>query len=269
MLRLLTLLMLWKGSWSHGFLTVPSARQPGAPGLDLSFSHHANSWYSKTAPIPVKATICDRSLLTTGMAVAGRGEVCGKADGTITKPWRAPGSVIMSSPCGNLNTRGPGGETLPPTKRTTWYAGSVVEVGAAVTNNHGGGYAYRLCPANSAITEECFQQHHLAFADNTHTVRYVNGSMLQIPARRTTSTPGARMWSRNPIPKSEDYFAAPFPGGFGDHWSFSIVDQMVIPDKLPAGNYTLGWRWDSEGVFQVWGNCADITIVSRVTDAIV
>ena len=36
-----------------------------------------------------------------------------------------------------------------------------VQVAWQVRNNHGGGYAYRLCPANMPLTEECFQAHHL------------------------------------------------------------------------------------------------------------
>jgi hypothetical protein len=192
--RLLVALCLVSGTSAHGFMTLPSSRQPGAPGLNLNFTDHANAWYTKTGPLLVNATICDRALLTMAMAADGVGIVCGKSDGTKTHPWRAPGAVAIQSPCGNKVTRGPGGETLPPTARSVWQAGTAVEVAMAATNNHGGGYSYRLCPSDSKTTEACFQKHHLNFADNIHTVRFANGSSLQIPARRTTSTPGNRMW---------------------------------------------------------------------------
>jgi len=35
-----------------------------------------------------------------------------------------------------------------------WEAGSSVEVGWTVMANHGGGYAYRLAPADGPLTEE-------------------------------------------------------------------------------------------------------------------
>lgn len=247
------------GVWSHGFMTLPTGRQPGAPGLDLAYSHNAKSWYSDTPPLSVEPTVCDRGLLTTGMAVESKKVPCGSRDSTATKPWRAPGSVAIHSPCGNLV--GQDGSTLPPTDRTQWQAGTAVEVAAAITANHGGGWSFRLCPASSALTEACFQAHHLAFADDISTVHFRNGSTLEIQARRTTSTPGARMWSRNPIPLREDYFPAPFGGGVGSQWNFSIVDRVLIPADLNPGDYALSWRWDCEGTFQVWANCADVTIV--------
>ena len=36
-----------------------------------------------------------------------------------------------------------------------------------VRNNHGGGYAYRLCPADSPLTEECFQNTTAPFVGNS------------------------------------------------------------------------------------------------------
>jgi hypothetical protein len=34
-----------------------------------------------------------------------------------------------------------------------WAAGSSVEVGFTVKASHGGGYSYRLCPANETLDE--------------------------------------------------------------------------------------------------------------------
>lgn len=40
----------------------------------------------------------------------------------------------------------------------------------------------------------------------------------------------------------------------------NIVDRVVVPATLPAGEYLLSWRWDCEQTEQVWQNCADVTI---------
>ena len=44
-----------------------------------------------------------------------------------------------------------------------WTIGSTAEVTWNVMFNHGGGYSYRLCPADEPLTEACFQQGHLEF----------------------------------------------------------------------------------------------------------
>merc|ERR1719321_1413049 len=109
-------------------------------------------------------------------------------------PWRAPGFAPVASPCGlagggktyhpsNGNeppvgvAQGLDGRDLPkmPGVDTRWAAGSVVEVAWAMHANHGGGYAYRLCPntgKSSDLTEECFQAHHLQFVGDTSWIQY-------------------------------------------------------------------------------------------------
>ena len=42
---------------------------------------------------------------------------------------------------------------------------------------------------------------------------------------------------------------------------YSIVDKVVIPSNIEAGDYLLSWRWDAEQSPQIWQNCADISIV--------
>lgn len=79
------------------------------------------------------------------------------------------------------------------------------------------------------------------------------------------------------IPRNSKYMTKGGLYGFGpgtwpqtseevDFWTerfnFNIVDIVSIPADLPAGDYMLGWRWDSEQTSQVWQNCADITIAS-------
>jgi len=42
-------------------------------------------------------------------------------------------------------------------------------------------------------------------------------------------------------------------------FDFGIVDKVEVP-IVPAGDYTLSWRWDTEQTAQVWTSCADVTI---------
>merc|ERR1711957_391763 len=77
------------------------------------------------------------------------------------------------------------------------------------------------------------------------------------------TSPAGVQWKRNPIPKdtTKDKFAPPFPGGQGSKWAFSLVDRVVLPSELPAGDYLISWRWDCEATPQVWTNCGDVTLV--------
>lgn len=187
----------------------------------------------------------------------------GDCDRGQNHPWRAPGSAPVGKPCG--------GRDMPPTARTSWKRGSIVEVAWSPDNNHGGGYAYRLCPAAEAQTEECFQRHHLPFADNVTTLRHISGSEVVFPHRVIAhgTTPAGSQWVRNPIPTTElgschpGYIPFPDPcsGCRGDLRDQNLVDRIEIPGALSSGDYTLSWRWDTELNPQVWLNCADVTIV--------
>lgn len=54
-----------------------------------------------------------------------------------------------------------------------WPRGSEQEVGWAISANHGGGYAYRLCKnVPGQVTEECFQKTPLDFVGNTSWIVY-------------------------------------------------------------------------------------------------
>lgn len=261
--RTALLLSFVAGAKAHGYMTLPQARQPGAPGLDLLSGHCSKCWFTNGVSIPGKPTLCDRELLTNTMAEEGK-QPCTSSDKHQDKPWRAPGTAPISSPCGDYS--GQDGTKLPPTARTLWQRGTSVEVAEAITANHGGGYAYRLCPVGEALTESCFQSYHLAFADNMTTVRYADGRTLDIPAIRTAigTFPAGSQWTRNPIPKDTAFFPAPFPGGSGGDWPFSLIDRVVLPKDLSTGDWVLSWRWDCEGTNQIWANCADVTIVDSM-----
>jgi hypothetical protein len=62
---------------------------------------------------------------------------------------------------------------LPPLPTgTVWAAGAAVEVAWNQKAWHGGGYSYRLCPAERALDEACFQE-----------------TPLRVPARRGPEVP--------------------------------------------------------------------------------
>jgi len=46
----------------------------------------------------------------------------------------------------------------------------------------------------------------------------------------------------------------------GDFISAAIVDHVILPMDLAAGDYVLGFRWDCEETAQIWESCADVTI---------
>jgi len=119
----------------------------------------------------------------------------------------------------------------------------------------------------------------------------VSGNLV-IPANST--------WRRNPIPACNTpitggaldspcpgpVFKSPIPGGVGEaygfgggmcqstvpgascspakfkqeNFDFGVVDQVRVPSNIPAGDYYLSFRWDSEQTPQVWSSCADVTI---------
>jgi len=255
-------------------------------------------------------------------------------DWSNLRPWRFPGSAPVLDPCGvagggfhdgkpRNGARPPWGipigtfgSTLPPLiKETVWIAGTEAEVAWGVQANHGGGYQYRLCPADAELTEECFQSNPLAFVGDTQWLQYGPDGLdrrnrTEIKAHRVSEgvVPNGSTWTRNPIPACGDsiyagacdihrprplhcthagQFPPPAPGahGFGGaaclfeardlkfhercrcsaqefgekSLQFGIVDKVRVP--LEPGKYVLSWRWDTEQTPQVWGQCADVTIV--------
>merc|ERR1712216_1067635 len=75
------------------------------------------------------------------------------------------------------------------------------DVGWNIIANHGGGYAYRLCPKSSNLTEACFQRHHLEFAQASQLhvfprarfQRIHNGRRIQLPPAGGTSAGRAHL----------------------------------------------------------------------------
>merc|ERR1712093_440823 len=72
-----------------------------------------------------------------------------------------------------------GSEVLVPgPPMAEWVAGTSAEVSWGMRYNHGGGYQYRLCPANEALTEACFQKMPLEFVKSEHKLLWNNGSLI-------------------------------------------------------------------------------------------
>ena len=230
---------------------------------------------------------------------AGYADPCGVAGGGLRTPGGAydieyketkhvkPGDVGSS-----LSRRETG---------TVWRAGDVVEVSWTLNANHGGGYYYRLCKLPSdgnPVTEACFQQTPLRFVGNSRFRWNGNRSSEEeiesVFVSEGTHPPGSQ-WAMNPVPRNDTgWTGASFApkcketctgctlgfaascatcrctgvwGGVGGKNdpanSIEIVDNIALPWMLPAGDYVVGWRWDAEEANQVWGNCADITVVQH------
>ena len=65
-----------------------------------------------------------------------------------------------------------GSKLLAMASQATWKAGTAVEAGWTVSAHHGGGYAYRMAPADGPLTEETFGKMPLDFVGNS-ILRYV------------------------------------------------------------------------------------------------
>ena len=194
-------------------------------------------------------------------------------DEMAKKPWSAPGTAFIYSPCGTLggapngcNDDGEGefGECCgdscgkfamgdnaenyewPDMPITEWTAGSFQEVAWFVHANHAGGYSYRLCKMPnggiSEVTEECFQQTPMEFVGNEQWVEYRidrdTGKRTKLQALQTHSGtyPEESMWRANPLlPDRED-------GGSQDYGMGHVIDYVEVPADLEPGEYIVSHR---------------------------
>jgi len=164
-------------------------------------------------------------------------------------PWRAPGFAPVADACGlaggtpwggdapeegqYVNTthayHGMKGTDLKPLETgTIWKAGGEAEVVFAVKFNHGGGYAYRLCPADQPLTEACFQSNHLEFVQEKQALLYKNGTRVGISDQSVYvsegTSPEGSTWTRIPIPQ----------GGLGPRCSCDM-DNNYKPGDFNCG----------------------------------
>eukprot|EP01102_Stenamoeba_stenopodia_P003625 TRINITY_DN1379_c0_g1_i1.p1 TRINITY_DN1379_c0_g1~~TRINITY_DN1379_c0_g1_i1.p1 ORF type:complete len:402 (-),score=53.72 TRINITY_DN1379_c0_g1_i1:32-1237(-) len=204
--------------YGHGALTIPSSRQGGNVNDAGQCKNYECLWFSQITQIPGEPTINFPPWRTYNINVTG-----GEDDWSATYPWRAPGTApVRGSGCGvaggspyplfNGGMSPPGieqgmdGILLPKTTPTVWVAGSNVEVGFAITANHGGGYSYRLCKADGVVNEDCFTKTVLQFASDKQWIQMSplivpGGPRYEIPLYKIsngTYPPGSE-WARNPV----------------------------------------------------------------------
>lgn len=155
--------------------------QPGCSECNVKCSHIAAA-FGKCCASTMKPTLNDPKLRTY-QNFGGIIDI-----GFKYNPWRSPGFAPVMDPCGVItgNQAGehvdgapkPGtrGSSLPASQGPKWAAGSQQDVSWSLYANHGGGYAYRLCPKTSKLSEDCFQKQHLQFVGSkswihTHPIR--------------------------------------------------------------------------------------------------
>jgi hypothetical protein len=79
---------------------------------------------------------------------------CGKAGGSDHQAFNAGAyNTTKNAKQGDLGTK----VLKPRPSGTVWKRGGVEKARWQYTASHGGGYQYRLCPANKPLTEECFK----------------------------------------------------------------------------------------------------------------
>jgi len=181
---------------------------------DKCYSLIAAGAHSKCCKDVTEPTLTDPQYLTYPMQAMHK----------ISKynPWFSPGAAPVANSCGLMgggshcmggvgttcpkmpHPFGTLGTDLPAVQdKTTWAPGSVQDVSWNIVANHGGGYAYRLCPMGN-VSEDCFQQHHLEFVGNQSWIQYSDdkSNRTAIPAVRVSqgTTPKGSTWTRNPIP---------------------------------------------------------------------
>eukprot|EP00040_Diaphanoeca_grandis_P015562 m.79529 g.79529 ORF g.79529 m.79529 type:complete len:373 (-) comp25223_c0_seq1:151-1269(-) len=181
-------------------------------------------------------------------------------------PWRAPGSAPVGDACGLAGGtpwlpevgeagdyqktiyahHGMNGTTLPPMDTgVEWTIGLEAEVTWQVENNHGGGYSYRLCPADEKLTEACFQSHQLDFVTDQQGIVFQNGTVLPIEGTFISNGtyPEGSMWSMIPIPTNAlgprciagPNDTATTPNGC-QPWESKLVGGPCIPCPQTAGS---------------------------------
>ena len=108
----------------------------------------------------------------------------------------------------SLSKQGDVGSKLPAMKpQATWKAGAHVEAGWTVSAHHGGGYAYRLAPADDPLTEETFRKMPLDFVGKS-ILRWGGDKSTQLEfdslakgwQTSVGTTPKGSMWRKFPIP---------------------------------------------------------------------
>jgi hypothetical protein len=135
--------------------------------------------------------------------------------------------------------------------------------------SHGGGYSYRLCPADQPLTEECMQKMPLEF-DRTEGTSLVwnNGTRLKIKNIfvNTGTYPPGSTWARNPIPRwNDDNKGLSNPSSCPGPTSRSGPGCAQFPPPCPQDTGRLPWSTDGSGQ----GECSSDWTAGAIADRIV
>ena len=172
-------------------------------------------------------------------------------------PWRAPGQAPVYDACGmaggaptagfnaaEYNTtryakQGDLGSKVLPRRPTgtVWRRGATARARWQQSANHGGGYRYRLCPADAELTEACFQQTPLDFAGDTLTIRYPDPSKDKVINATVVAAGGGKGWMRWPHPnynKGQCDYAVPRGQHCGDHCPGCVSPYYLADDACPC-----------------------------------
>jgi len=95
---------------------------------------------------------------------------------------------------------------------------------------------------------------------------HVNGPCVACPETPGSdcsrcSNPGSTDPKHPVTPPTPGTAFPPLVPGVAESPIHNVLDVLVVPAHLSAGDYVLGWRYDCEGTAQVWSNCADISLV--------
>ena len=271
LLALLFLLALPTPSRGHGQLTwPPSTRHGGNIHAGADCARGECFWFSNNVEIPEHARPGTLPASMRSIEPEVRG---GKRDVWRTHPWRAPGTApVYGSGCGVAGghptheyanggvppvgvSLGFDGAALPASALgpARWLRGGVAEVAWAMSANHAGGYAYRLCKADTpgGVTESCFREGHLSFARTRGGPRSYAASPAEIfagaaldvlptaspdaardVAAGAATSPAGSEWARVAVPTCRECASAydqcgapllPTPGlDYGSQWNLQV-----------------------------------------------
>ena len=121
----------------------------------------------------------------------------------------------------------------PRPSGTVWRRGTVAYVRQQATAPHGGGYIFRLCPANETLSEECFNRIKLEFAfPDKHTLRFADEKLDRDVKATVVTEGGGKGWTTagsQVAPQSED-LAMLMVRFFVGYWPFGA--QMPHTSRL-------------------------------------
>lgn len=262
MVRLLTASLITLAA-GHGYINEPPSRTGAMKEAAGTSPFSASMWFNQGCTIG-----CPKCL-----GVDGGFKGCGADQGQETlpqefrtynvdtkscgiNPWCAPGSAPVMNPCGiaggdtKQGAAGNGGDrpfgynigdkgtemrnAVKDFPKRQWVAGGVAEVSWAIIANHGGGYAYRLCPASANQTEECFQSNHLQFVGDTQDIQYCD--LPPMDEHGDNVLPRNAQADHTPDPLGKGVFVDPVKY----YASLPGCDKKYSRDTIPAKTLTTG-----------------------------